>query len=182
MPHCEVHELVASLRGVHGSWWRRITQVTQMIRTHRHGCPSCTMDHNRTHSRHHRYVLLMPSFPLQQSVDRTRLLGCIVRVASPFTRPLLRLSLLWPATTSLITCLHTPGMIVLDADVHMVRYVLPVQVMLRQTPDWKPAASKKDAVKLQLGDLVEAVDVPEEQEDTVFWRGCVHELKPDDEV
>lgn len=57
-----------------------------------------------------------------------------------------------------------------------------VQVMLRETPEWKPAASKEQAMKVALGELVEAVDVPEEQEDTVFWRGCVHELKPDGQV
>jgi hypothetical protein len=57
-----------------------------------------------------------------------------------------------------------------------------VQVMMRLAPDWKPAASREEAPKLQLGDLIEAVDVAEEQEDTVFWRGCVHELKPDGQV
>jgi hypothetical protein len=57
-----------------------------------------------------------------------------------------------------------------------------VQVMIRHPPDWKPAASREEAPKLELGDLVEAVDVPEEQEDTVFWRGCIHELKPDGQV
>ena len=57
-----------------------------------------------------------------------------------------------------------------------------MQVMLRQTPDWKPAESSEKAPKVALGDLVEAVDVPEEQEDTVFWRGCVQELKPDGQV
>lgn len=62
---------------------------------------------------------------------------------------------------------------------HVLVYV---QVMIRPTPDWKPAASKADAPKFEVGDLVEAVDVPEEQEDTVFWRGCVHELKPDGQV
>jgi hypothetical protein len=54
--------------------------------------------------------------------------------------------------------------------------------MIRPAPDWKPAESREEAPKLELGELVEAVDVPEEQEDTVFWRGCVHELKPDGQV